>query len=167
MTFRIVTRLVLILIACIGSLSNAFGQGIVLGVLEDNRGHYAGDPNFRSVRVVFEKTGTDWHSFHSNCEDQTCLKTVTSTYPSEVTWTITFDGKNLGQVTSRTPKDFAWYSSVGQQEITSKGSVPTVGERSSKFGGFLDAMVYRPLVANSRHTLEIPTDGSRLLHLRS
>jgi hypothetical protein len=57
-------------------------------------------------------------------------------------WTIAFDGKNVGQVTSRTPQDFMWYSSLGQQEIISSGPVPTIGSRSPEFGGYTDAVVY-------------------------
>jgi len=115
---RNIARFLLVPATLIGSVLNVFGQQILLGVLEDNPGHYAGEPNFRTVRLVFEKKGDDWQPFSSDCRDQACLKTITSTYPSEVTWTITFDGKNVGQVTGRTPTDFAWYASVGQQEIT-------------------------------------------------
>ena len=142
-------------------LPKAFGQSVILGVLEDNSGHYAGEPNSRTVRALFKKDRSDWQPFPSDCEDTVCLKSLTATYPPEVTWTITFDGRNLGQVTGRTPKDFAWYSSVGQQEITSKGPVPTVGERSEKFGGYTGAAVYRPLVANSQPNFNDP-DGWKL-----
>ncbi len=126
------------------------GQEILLGVLEDNPGHYSGEPNFRTVRVVFKKSGSDWQPFRSDCADQDCLKTVASDYPREVDWTIAFDGKNIGRVTGRTPKNFGWYASVGQQEITSTGAVPSVGKREVEYGGFLGAPVYRPLVANSQ-----------------
>lgn len=153
---RNIAQFLLLLATLIGSVPSIFGQQILLGVLEDNPGHYAGEANFRTVRVVFQKKGDDWQPFNSDCRDQACLKAITSTYPSEVTWTVTFDGKNMGQVTSRTPADFAWYGSVGQQEITSKGPLPTVGVRSSEFGGFSDAAVYRPLVANSQPYFKDP-----------
>jgi len=155
MTYRVMSA-VLVLIFLTSSFPKALGHTIVLGVLEDHGGHYAGDPNFWAVRAVFEKEGDEWEPFTNDCRDRTCLKNSTSSYPGEVTWTITFDGKNLGQVTSRTPKDFMRYSGVGQQEITSKEPVPTVGDRSSKFGGFTDASVYRPLVANSQPYFKDP-----------
>ena len=154
--YRNMMRTVLVLITFTSSFLNAFGQRIVLGVLEDNPGHYVGEPNFRTVRAVFRKEGSDWRPFRSDCADQTCLKDVTSTYPNEVTWNIAFDGKDLGQVTTRTPKDFAWYADVGQQEIPSKVTVPTMGKRSSEFGGFSDAAVYRPLIANSQPYFKDP-----------
>jgi hypothetical protein len=144
--------------------SLALAQESVIGVLEDNHGWYAGEPNFRAVRVVFRKVGLDWKAFPNDCPDQQCLKTVAARYPRELTWTIAFDGKNLGHIVSRTPKEFKWYAAVGQQEIVSAGRVPTVGQQeivsagrvptvgqqSSEFGGYTEAVVYRPLVANSR-----------------
>lgn len=125
-------------------------QNIVLGVLEDNRGHYGGDPNHRSVRVVFEKKGNEWLAFPNDCENQACLKTLTSHYPENMTWTITFDGKNVGHVASRTPSDFQWYSDIGQQDIISNTPLPVIGTRSREFGGYGDDLVYRPLIANSQ-----------------
>ena len=139
----------LLLIFSTSCFSQSSAQAM-LGVLEDNQGHYAGDSNYRAVRAVFQRKGAEWQPFRNDCEDQICLKESTSDYPRETTWTIAFDGKNLGQVTSRTPEDFGWYSSVGQQAITSKGAVPTIGTRSSQFGGYTEAIVYRPLVANSK-----------------
>jgi hypothetical protein len=133
---------------------NASGQEIMLGVLEDNPGHYFGDANFRSVRVVFKKAGSDWLPFRSNCPDLDCLKTVTLEYPREVNWTIAFDGGLVGQITGRTPKDFKWYASVGQQEITSPGTVPTVGQRLTRV--FEGSPVFRPLVANSQPYFQDP-----------
>ncbi|HWC16263.1 MAG TPA: hypothetical protein VG498_04585, partial [Terriglobales bacterium] len=48
------------------------------------------------------------------------------------------------------PSDFRWYSDAGQQAIISTNPVPTVGTRSAEFGGYTEASVYRPLVANSK-----------------
>jgi hypothetical protein len=136
--------------------ANSSGQDLVIGALEDHPGYYAGEPNFREVRVLFRKNGSDWQPFPSDCPDQNCLKTIVSEYPAEINWTIAFDGKSLGGVTSRNPKDFGWYASVGQQEICNTNSVPSVGERSSMFAGWFDAPVYRPLVAISRPYFKDP-----------
>jgi hypothetical protein len=38
----------------------------------------------------------------------------------------------------------------------SKGPIPTVGARSPEYGGFTDASVYRPLVANSQQNSKDP-----------
>lgn len=106
--------------------------------------------------MVFEKQGPAWEPFPSECPDQNCLKNLPSKYPGEVIWTIGFNGRTLGHLTTRTPEDFAFYSHVGLQKITSGERVPTVGQRSTEFGGFLDAAVYRPLVASSQSFFKDP-----------
>jgi hypothetical protein len=145
--------LLLVLTAC---RSVAAQSNVILGVLEEGPGDAAGEPSGRDVRVIFKKVGAEWQAYPNDCTDQACLKQVTASYPREVTWTIAFDGKNLGQVTSRTPDTFPMYWRVGQQEITSKAPVPTMGKRSAEFGGFLDAEVYRPLVAISQPNFHDP-----------
>jgi hypothetical protein len=159
-------RIVLILSACAVAVSaNGFGQSIVVGVLEDRPGHYAGDQNFRAVRAVFKKNGPDWQPFPSYCPDQDCLKRIASNYPAEATWTVAFDGRNLGQITTRTPKEYKWYSSVGQAEITS-GPVPAVGERAAEFAGWLEVPVFRPIVTNSQPYFKDP-ESWKPAHLSS
>jgi len=143
-------RLTIILLIIGAAVANAEAQTSTLGVLEDVPGVYFGEPNFRSVRIVFQTDGNSWRAFRSDCPDQNCLKTITSEYPSDVTWNVTFNGRNLGQITGHTPKEFKFYAHVGQQEIVSGGDVPTVGRRSAEFSGFIGHKVYRPLVANSQ-----------------
>jgi hypothetical protein len=131
-------------------------QRLVLGALEDVPGSYAGEPNSRRVRVLFEKNGAQWQAFPSECTDETCLKSVSSKYPREVNWTIAFDGRDIGHITARTPKEFDLYSHVGLQEVMSSGPVPTVGKKSAEYGGFAGAAVYRPLVAVSEPNFKDP-----------
>ncbi len=156
MSYQEWIRVVPLFVAIAASLARASDRPIIIGVLEDNSGHYAGDSSYRSVRAVIEKKGDVWQAFPNDCRDQDCLRKITKVYPAEVKWTIAFDGKNIGQVTSRTPNDFKWYSDVGQQEITSKGPVPTIGARSSEFGGYTGARVYRPLIAISEPYFKDP-----------
>jgi hypothetical protein len=150
MTRHPVTYLILIFVSLTSVAATATGQALVLGVLEDVPGVYAGEPNSRQVRVVFRKVGNEWEAFPSNCPDQSCLKTISSQYPNEVVWTVSFDGRRLGKVTGQTPKEFNYYSHVGLQQIKDSVTVPTVGKRSAEFGGFSEAAVFRPLVANSQ-----------------
>jgi hypothetical protein len=153
-----ITRLMLIIIswASYATILNASDSAIVLGVLEDVPGHYAGEPNIRGVRVVFQKSGKDWRAFRSDCRDQACLRAISSEYPRELTWTVAFDGRNLGQITGRTPEGFQFYADVGLQQITSKGPVPTIGERATKYSGFIEAPVFRPLIADSQTYFQDP-----------
>jgi hypothetical protein len=146
----------LILLVMASTAATSSAQRVALGILEDVPGAYAGAPNSRRVRVLFEKNGNEWRAFPSECSDETCLKTVSSKYPDEVTWTIAFDGRDIGRLMARTPKEFDSYSHLGLQEVISKGPVPTVGKRSAEYGGFGGAAVYRPLVAVSQPYFKDP-----------
>lgn len=129
---------------------------VILGVLEDHAGIYSGDPYFRVVRAVFQKQAGEWRPFPTSCRDVSCLKQLTNMYPQEVTWTIAFDGKNLGQVTARTPAEFRFYGDVGIEKITNSGPVPTVGKRSIRYTNWFGEPLYRPLVAVSRPNFKDP-----------
>src|SRR5438445_6980405 len=158
---RMFKHLALILLLAFTSLVavvNPPNRTIVLGVLEDVPGKYQGESDSRRVRVVFEKDGDSWKAFPSACPDQDGLKIIASEYPAEMTWIIAFDGKNLGQVTSRTPTAYDFYSDVGLQNITSTGPIPTVGKKSAEFTGFgsFGTPVERPLVANSQPYFKDP-----------
>jgi hypothetical protein len=122
----------------------------MVGVLEDHPGVHTGDPNLWRVRAAFEKKDSEWESFPNPCADLACLKALAKRYPKEVNWTITFDGRNLGQVTARTPPEFPDLDSVGTEQITSSGPVPTVGKRSMANSGFYYSPAYRSLVAVSK-----------------
>lgn len=130
----------------------------IVGVLEDVPGAYAGQSDFRAVRVVFQKVGDEWNPFPNDCRTLDCLTTVTANYPAKATWTIAFDGKNIGQVQTRDPKTFSFYSSIGLEDVVSGNSVPTVGKRSLEYSGFLSTPVYRPLVAVSQPNFHDPQE---------
>ena len=132
-------------------------QKVILGVLEDVPGVYAGEADSPGVRVVFRYDGSRW-SAYPTCHDQQCLVSIVSKYPAHSAWTIGFDGHAIGNISSRTPPNFKFYSHIGLQEIENRSSVPWVGKKSAEFGGFLDEAVYRPLVANSQPDMSDP-DG--------
>lgn len=134
------------------------GPAVIVGVLEDVPGHSAGEHNHRGVRIVFQKTNSGWQAFPSDCQDQNedCMSKVAVQYPQQVTWTIAFDGRSLGQVSGRTPEKFAFYSDVGLQTVTDQEHIPKIGKRSKEFAGTLDAPVYRPLIADSQPYFKDP-----------
>ncbi len=136
-------------------------QPTLIGILEDNPGHYAGDPHYRDVRVVFRQERGIWLAFPSQCPDQQCLRTITAQFPAKVKWTVTFNGKGVGRVMSRTPPSFDFYATVGQQSIVGSTAPPTIGKLSSHFGGFLGQPVYRPLVSVSEPNYRDPDDWKR------
>ena len=158
-------RILAVVLVLAASGHSATAQSTLVGVLEDVPPWFEGGTNHRAVRVAFEKNGSEWRAFPNDCRDPECLATVSSKYPHETVWTIGFDGQKLGQVFSITPSGFGYYSGIGLQTITSQEPVPTVGERSTEFGGYTDASVYRPLVANSQSFVTDP-DLWKPLHLR-
>ena len=123
---------------------------VILGVLENLPGAYAGDSDFRAVRAVFYKSGDEWRAFPPLTMSYPQPLIPPSSYPKVMTWTIAFDGKDLGRITSQTPAEYKFYSSVGLETIMSHGPVPTIGKRSSDYAGFTGDPVYRPLVALSQ-----------------
>jgi hypothetical protein len=144
--------------------ASAFSQTTVLGILEDVPGENPSAPHSRGVRIVFQKVGTQWEAFPSTAPEDNYLNALPSKYPHEVSWTIAFDGRALGELTGRTPGQFESASTVGMQTISS-GDVPTVGERSAKYGGYTDAVVFRPLVAVSKSNFKDPDNWKPLTEL--
>lgn len=144
--------------------AHADDSEIIVGVLEHHEGLVTGDPFYFTVRVVFKKTEGAWESFESDCRNPACLQALISEFPPRMTWTITFDGKNLGHVSTVNPRKFKYYSSVGQQDIVRGSKIPTIGTPSSKFNGWELEDVYRPLVAVS-HPNYKDLDRWKLSHL--
>jgi hypothetical protein len=149
-------RAALLILALFFVPTHTMAQQIVIGVVEEVPGVYAGESNSYGVRVVFQKSAIGWKPFPSNCPDQQCLKTISSQFPAEIHWQVAFDGKSLGDVIAHTPREFAFYSHIGLQEITSKSPVPTIGKPSIEFSGFLDQPVHRFLVAISQPNFRDP-----------
>jgi hypothetical protein len=129
---------------------------VILGVLENLPGAHAGDSDFRAVRAVFKKSGDEWRAFPPLTKSYPEPLTPPVSYPKAMTWTIAFDGKNLGRITSQAPTQYTFYSSVGLETITSQGPVPTVGKKSMDYAGFSGMPVYRPLVAVSQPNFSDP-----------
>lgn len=129
-------------------------KDVTLGVLE----HYKYEVNMRGdpeafVRVVFRAIAGEWQSFDGTCIDERCL----SLYPSQMNWTITFDGKQIGQLRTVRAKQFRWVSSVGEHLINEHHKIPTIGKPSDKFVGWGHGRkAYRPLVAVSQPNYRDP-----------
>ncbi len=130
-------------------------QSTIIGALEDVPPLDSRSQHHRAVRVLFEKKGNEWQAF-PDCPDVQCLSAVTTKYPHEVVWTVSFDGKNLGKITGTTPKKFNYYADIGLQEISSEVPIPVIGTRSRAFGGYTGAAIYRPLVTNSKPFVSDP-----------
>lgn len=122
-------------------------ERLILGVLEHNDGE---ERKGHNVRVVFYKEGDSWKAYPTNFSTEQELAQATKSFPETVAWTVCFDGRANGSLASKNPKSVGYYKDVGVHEITSGGTVPTVGKPSESFSGWPGGQTYRPLVLNSR-----------------
>jgi hypothetical protein len=92
-----------------------------------------------------------------------------SSLPNRIKWTIAFDGRNLGQVESRTfsngdLRNLQAILTPFQTILTPPASVPNVGSPSQDFAGILgspDTKFRRPLVALSKPYFRDPDNWKR------
>jgi hypothetical protein len=133
---------------------------LYVGVLENI--DMPGDKSLSATihaRVAFVKKDADWVAMDSNVLDQASLTTITSHYPKSVRWTVVFDGRNLGTVTSRNPDALQAYGDVGVQIITSpKKDIPQIKMFENNFYYTTQKALSRPLVLVSAPNFTDP-DG--------
>lgn len=150
MKFRALATLLLLLAS-----SAMCAEDVVLGVLEDVPGVYAGDSNNFKVRALFLRKTQSWIAYKSHCDDPSCLSAATAQYPKEMKWFIGFNGQVLGEVKTQAPRDFGFYARIGLLDIVD-GKPPVVGNPSSDYAGFDGQEVHRPLVADSKPNFSDP-----------
>ena len=140
-------------------------EKVFVGILDDAREEIwhgkTGVIEQRVVMPVFEKSNSEW-------------KSVTHFRLHEVTWTVAFDGKNLGQVESQASSDEADQINSGgarakQIILTPIDKVPVIGKPSREFTGVSSLFglenVRRPLVVISKPYYRDP-DGWKRTQLR-
>lgn len=170
MNMKIATAVVAVLLAALSTFSalifaqsSGSGDTVYVGILDDAREHAwhgkADADERRLVMPAFEKTGTEWHS-------------ISSFSPSEMKWTISFDGKNLGEIETHADMKEGGADQLSSPEsrakqriVTRAASVPVVGKPSRNFTGasFLVGLktVHRPLVALSKPYFRDPEGWKR------
>ena len=122
-------------------------ERVVIGVLEHNNSE---EKKGHNVRVAFYKEGGQWKAYPTNFNTEKELAQAVKSFPAEVAWTVCFDGKPNGSLTSKNPESISYYKDVGLHQVSSGGSVPTVGKPSEMFSGWPGGLTYRPLVLSSR-----------------
>jgi hypothetical protein len=70
------------------------------------------------VRIAFRKDGVVWKPMASNFNTASALSLASRAYPGSVRWTVVFDGRALGNLTSRNPGQLHWYADIGTQALT-------------------------------------------------
>jgi hypothetical protein len=127
---------------------------LYLGFLDDAREEMAnwkpGIASQRVVRPAFERTAAGWKQVDL------------SSLPPRMTWTIAFDGRNLGQVESQADPNGGL--TPFQTILTSAAAVPSVGSPSMHFAGVLTnpaTKFRRPLVIISKPYFHDPDGWKR------
>lgn len=129
---------------------------IYIGFLDDAREEMdnwqPGVAHQRLIRPAFEKIGSTWRPV------------IASSIPAHMTWTVAFDGKNLGQVKSQTDTGNTRHLTIAQTIITSTAAIPSVGAASDKFAGLMalgPGKARRPLVVISKPYVSDPDGWNR------
>ena len=123
---------------------------LYVGVLEDGQA-FPGNHQFPilsaepHVRIAFRKQGADWLPMDTNYPNPTALEVANSTYPSSVDWTVIFDGKEAGRISSRNPGPLHWFADLGVQIITTDlANVPRISAGAKDFEYTTGAANSRP-----------------------
>jgi hypothetical protein len=127
---------------------------LYIGVLDDAREEMLdwkpGVAKQRIIRPAFEKTPTGWKQVDS------------SSFPAHMSWTVAFDGKDLGQVESQVSSEEGL--TAVQKILTSASAIPAVGSPSQQFAGLMavgPTKARRPLVVISEPYFHDPDGWKR------
>lgn len=112
---------------------------ILLGVLEEPQCATGPTP---SLRVLFARDSEGWTSLS---QPQSALPVPRK----PITWYVTFDGRLLGTLSSRTPTDTGFYFADPKNRFLSSRAVEhryRVPNPAKRFGGWCDSPARRPIV---------------------
>lgn len=118
----------------------------VIGVLEHNNGE---ERKGHSVRVAFYKEDGRWKAYPADFDTEQELSQSVKAFPAEVSWTVCFDGRSNGSLTSKNPETVLYYRDVGTHQLNPGVSAPTFGQPSELFSGWPGGKTYRPVVLSS------------------
>lgn len=98
------------------------------------------------IRIAFRKDGAAWKPMTSNFDTASALSLASRAYPSSVQWTVVFDGRTLGNITSRNSGKLNWYADIGTHIlVTGVAPVVRVGAADFFYGSGNQAKI-RPLL---------------------
>jgi hypothetical protein len=127
---------------------------LYVGVLEQYHDHWNDEKAVPDIRMAFTKSDSGWQALPSMPPDEASLKSLMTTYPKSVTWTVIYNGKALGKLVGVETGEEA-YASLGKQNvITINTPIPTVTTGIDNFGQWIGGAKYRPLVlvTNQNHS---------------
>jgi hypothetical protein len=133
---------------------------IFIGVIEDvEPGNLSPAMSSAHVRIAFQKQDSAWTPMKSDFDSLDALAHADHYYPSTVNWTVVFDGKQIGTITSKSPGRLQAYGDVGTQMITTKAtSIPRISAGASSFSYTGFRARTRPLLLVSVPNFKDPDD---------
>lgn len=130
---------------------------IYVGILEGPQSHEPPISSQPHVRIAFRKQGSTWLPMDSGFGSRKALAEANNHYPDKVDWTVVFDGKSIGHISSRNPGPLHWYADIGTQIITTAPrAIPTISVRASDFAYTSGPAQTRPLLLVSEPNFRDP-----------
>jgi hypothetical protein len=132
------------------------GLPLFVGFIEDvEPGNLS--PAMASIhaRVAFLKQGADWIPIKWELGNEEAVARTVG-LPATVHWTVVFDGRALGTITSKAVP-VGWYGDVGTQVITTKPTeIPRIAAGISDFSYSDQKVLSRPLILVSAPNFKDP-----------
>jgi hypothetical protein len=137
---------------------------VVVGVLENPQCARTERPDTLVVRALFAKTGAEWTALDSR-------KTFEQLVSREMSWTISFDGRNLGSIRTldRRPEieDDRAFVRDRTLELVAGGQPPRRPNPAGRFNGWCNPVPNRPLIVVSATNFQDPEGWKPFSHGRS
>ena len=134
---------------------------IFVGVIEDVEVPNNLSPAMSGVhvRIAFQKRASAWIPMKSDFNTLDALAQAQRYYPATVNWTVVFDGKQIGTISSRNAGRLQWYGDVGTQIITTKATnIPRISTGASNFSYVTWRARTRPLLLVSAPNFKDPDE---------
>ncbi|MCX5727210.1 MAG: hypothetical protein NT030_08670 [Candidatus Saganbacteria bacterium] len=144
----------------INSFMNSKANDLILAVLDQPQ---CKDDSDLMVRILFTKKNNEWIPLDKQSSGEPF------TY-SKVTWTVTFDGRNIGRVQAsdlQIANVFEdTYQSVKLLQIKQGANIPKVLNKSEDFWGWCNVPKFRPLILVSKPNFRDPAKWKPFMALK-
>jgi hypothetical protein len=126
---------------------------IFLGVIEPTPQDYVATgptPSFM-VRAAFQWKNGTWGAFPCEISTPEGLRNATAEFPERVSWTIAFDGRDLGEFKTTRPSEWKFYGEIGLLQPNPGEHVNLIRHGARDFVYWDNyPLPFRPLVVVSR-----------------
>lgn len=134
-------------------LAFADDRPVVVGALEEAQ---CKEPTTVGVRPLFRKDGDSWHALGNDVVSR-------SVVALRMSWTVAFDGRDPGAVTTVDPQTESadsWAFARDRLLLVPGPSLPRVANQAKLFGGWCAVPTARPLVVCRTRTSKTRTAGA-------